>query len=226
MLGSNGTATSVKSALKATVADVAQVVNGNGVGNGVGSPFSNGAVKHARGNGTNKSSRRRFRGRICKAPLKAVTAAKLYLSGGGLTVVEAANCCGSSSTYVVAAITILNSENEALLDDVLYGRISLLAAAKIAAPLAALMVAFRKATPQALTFFSATTGFTDDLSGLALRSVPDQRAEAGRALGAATVWDEMIVPVIDAPLPLADRAPAAATVTQPSGDDDDEVADW
>jgi len=158
--------------------------------------------------------------------LRAFTGAKLYLSGAGLTLTEAANCCGSCPQYVHAAATVLLSENDALVDDVLAGRIAILTAAKMAAPLAALMAAFRKASPQALTAFSVTTGLTDDLVRLALRSGPEQRAEIGRILGPETVWEEMVLPQL-----AKDNEAVTTTVTQPSVSvtdfgDEAEAADW
>src|SRR5262249_204762 len=145
-----------------------------------------------------QSARRRFRGEVCAAALRAVTGARLYLDGAAPTVAFAANATGSCPAYIAAAIIILQSESKPLLDDVLCGRIAILAAATMAAPLAALMIAFRKASPQALTAFSITTGPPDDLAALALRSGPEQRAAAGRALGPETTWEQLVLPSITA----------------------------
>jgi hypothetical protein len=120
-------------------------------------------------------------------------------------VAAAAIGSDSCAQYVAAALVVLNSEDTALLDAVLFGDVGLLAVAKRALPLAALMTAYRAASPSDLARFSALTGLTNDLAELALRSTPEQRAAAGRALGLDIVWDDMIAVNIS-----ADKATAAA----------------
>jgi hypothetical protein len=88
---------------------------------------------------------RRFRHGVCTAALRAVTAARLYLSGTVPNLAKAAVSCGSNVCYVRAAIAVLRSENAELLDFVVHGRVSLLAAARQVEPLVNLIDAYRAA---------------------------------------------------------------------------------
>ena len=82
------------------------------------------------------------------APLRAVTGARLYLRGDVPTQRQAADAAGSNMRYVVAAIAILQAEDLDLLNKVLNGEISILAAAKLVRQRASLLAAYRTATPQ------------------------------------------------------------------------------
>jgi hypothetical protein len=83
----------------------------------------------------------------------------------------AAQQVGSTAPYVEAAVWILQTEDSALLDDVLSGRKSLLAAAAEARRRADLVAAYRRASLQ-------------------------DKAVAGPTIGVNNVWDEMIAPAL------------------------------
>jgi hypothetical protein len=105
--------------------------------------------------------------------VRALTAARALL---GFPVVartqaEAAAMTRSTVRYVVAAAIVLQAEDPALLADVTAGRISLLAAARIARGRAELISAYRRATAA-------------DRSALA------------RAVGPASVWDDVLAPAL------------------------------
>jgi hypothetical protein len=77
--------------------------------------------------------------------LRAITAAKLYVSGELRTLAKAAESCGSNDIYVKAATVLLKAESEILLKRVLAGDEPLLAAAIQAKPIADLISAYRSA---------------------------------------------------------------------------------
>jgi hypothetical protein len=89
--------------------------------------------------------RQHMRHGICAAALRAITAARLYLSGAIPNLVKAAESCGSNVDYVRAAIVVLRSENSVLLDHVLRGHVPLLAAASQVRRLVDLLAAYRAA---------------------------------------------------------------------------------
>jgi hypothetical protein len=108
----------------------------------------------------------------CAAAIRAVTGAQLLLDHKVSSVAAAAIACGSCRQYVAAAITLLQSGNAALTDDVLYGRQPLLAAARRYRQLAILIEAYRNASP------------TD-------------RVAFARTIGPANLWDQSLAPVLD-----------------------------
>jgi hypothetical protein len=90
-----------------------------------------------------RNRRRHIRHGVCAAALRAITAARLYLSGQIPNLHKAAESCGSNVKYVLAAIVVLRSENAALLDHVLRGHIALLDAASQVRRLVELTAAYR-----------------------------------------------------------------------------------
>ena len=92
-----------------------------------------------------RSARRHFRNGQRAAPLRAITAAKLYRSGEPRTLAKAAEACGSNAKYVKAATVLLKAGDEVLLNRVLAGDEPLLAAAIKAKPTADLISAYRSA---------------------------------------------------------------------------------
>jgi hypothetical protein len=82
------------------------------------------------------------------AALRAVTAARLYLAGTIPNLLKAAESCGSNVCYVRAAIAVLRSENAVLLDRVLRGHVSILAAANRVRRVVALLAAYQAADEQ------------------------------------------------------------------------------
>jgi hypothetical protein len=105
------------------------------------------------------------------AAVRAVTAARLW-RGDHVTVssqAEAATACGASLSYVAAAAVVLDAGNDALVADVLAGRVQLMTVARHVKKRARLLKAFRQASPADL-------------------------AEFGRSAGVGEVWDRVIVP--------------------------------
>ena len=112
---------------------------------------------------------------------QAFTAACLLRDGllGVNTATQAAIACGVAPSYVSAATIILNSRDEALAVDVLTGRVPLLQAAGQVQNCAALVAAFKNATPA-------------------------DRAAFGRTVGVSELFDSAIAPAIDHPTGRAD----------------------
>jgi hypothetical protein len=81
-----------------------------------------------------------------RTALQAVTAARMCASGQAENVMVAAACTGSTPAHVRAAVILLKSEDEPLLDYALRGEISLLKAAKQARRVADLVNAYRSAS--------------------------------------------------------------------------------
>jgi hypothetical protein len=119
------------------------------------------ARRRANGRGGHRkyrSARRRFRSRRCAAVLRAITAARLMAMGLASSRQEAAASCGSCPAYVAAAVVVLKAENPILIDRVLAGRVSLLAAARQARPTSALVDAYRRASDADRIAFARTVG--------------------------------------------------------------------
>jgi len=147
-----------------------------------------------------QSARRHFlRNGQCAAALRAFTGARGYLSGQFPTLPVAAVSVGSNTHYVKAAVTILQTEDPALINRAMCGQ-SILSIAAEVKPLAELMMAYRSASvsPEVLRAFAAATGATSDLGEHLLHSTPIQRTEAARGLGAEVVWNDMIEPLVPA----------------------------
>jgi hypothetical protein len=118
-----------------------------------------------------RSSRRHFKGGQSAAALRAITGARLYLDKSIPTLAGAAVSVGSNIAYVKAAVVLVKSENQILLDRVLEGHVTLLAAAAQVQRVADLVSAYRAAS-------------TDDLVAL------------GRTVGAEQLFTNVIEPVI------------------------------
>jgi hypothetical protein len=141
--------------------------------------------------------RRQFnRDRKRRAVLRALTGAKLYLAGWFSSLAAAAEAVGAGVDYVRAAIILLRSENVSLLQKVLAGEAPMLAAARETVKLAAAVTAYKAMTAADRKAFAVVTGATADLTDHLVRSIPPQRAEAARALGADVVWDQMVLPLL------------------------------
>ena len=87
------------------------------------------------------------------------------------TVTAAAVCTGSSRNLVKAALTVLQSENDSLVTDILVGRRTLLKAAMEVANRAQLISSFKSATLE-------------------------DRIAFGNAVGPSAIWDSTIAPSI------------------------------
>ena len=87
---------------------------------------------------------------------QAFTAARLLQEGlfGICTITQAAIACGVSPRYVAAALTILQTKDQVLADDVLTGKVSLLPAAARTRNCAMLVTALENATPDEIAAFS------------------------------------------------------------------------
>jgi hypothetical protein len=108
-----------------------------------------------------------------RAALQAITAARAYLDKlpWAPTIADAARCHGSTTSYVVAAIAILRSNDEHALQLVLCGARSLLETAARLKPRVKLIDAFNRATPS-------------------------DRLALGQAVGVDKVWDAVIAPAL------------------------------
>jgi hypothetical protein len=92
------------------------------------------------------------------AALRAITAARLHLSGAIPNLLKAAESCGSNVKYVCAAIILLRSENSVLLDRVLRGHVSILAAASQVRRLVELIAAYRATNEKDHITFARAAG--------------------------------------------------------------------
>lgn len=121
-----------------------------------------------------RSRGRHFRNGQCAAAVRADTAARILL---GLPVsannlATAARMCGSNIHYVAAAIALIRAEDASLQTNVRRGQMTLPKAAAAAKKRAALIHAYREASPA-------------DLAALA------------RTVGPAAVFDAVVVPALN-----------------------------
>jgi hypothetical protein len=137
------------------------------------SPFTNGHAPQSDSRRHRQSPRRQFRRGQRAAVLRAITGYYLYTGQpiAAHTLKDAAERTGSNPRYIEAIETILKSEDQFLLDEVLIGRWSLLEAAARVKKRAKLISAFREADPA-------------DLRALA------------RTVGPAEIFDNVITPVL------------------------------
>jgi hypothetical protein len=120
-----------------------------------------------------KNRRRQMQNGHRLAALRALTAATLCREKNW-SVAMAATSCGSNIVYVEALLTVLRSENTTLLQRVLKGEVSIVAAARAMKRIARLVSAFRGTTAA-------------------------EHAVFGRIVvivGAGTVSDTMVVPAL------------------------------
>jgi hypothetical protein len=156
-------------------------------------------IKTAGTNGHRQSSRRHFRGGVRAACLRALTGARLYLRGEFPTLEAAAAHVGSCKAYIEAAITLIESDDQKLIERVLCGDISILAAAESVKPLVMLLIGFAQASPRAKDAFFARTGCTADLGKKLVASAPAERTQAAQQLGdPEVIWSEMVMPLVTA----------------------------
>jgi hypothetical protein len=129
------------------------------------------------------SARRHFRQGCRAAATRAFTAAELYLGGKVATLAAAAMHCGSNVQYIQAAIVVRQDETasspQKIQQSILEGHVPLLAAARKAR---------RRQEAARVTvekMVATYRGWT-----------PAQRANFGRTVGVAELWDDSIVPAI------------------------------
>jgi hypothetical protein len=129
------------------------------------------------------SVRRHFRQGCRAAATRAFTAAELYRTGKVATLAAAAMHCGSNVQYIQAAIVVLQDETaispQKIQQSILEGHLPLLAAARKAR---------RRQEAARVTvekMVATYRGWT-----------PAQRANFGRAVGVAELWDDSIVSAI------------------------------
>jgi rhamnose utilization protein RhaD (predicted bifunctional aldolase and dehydrogenase) len=128
------------------------------------------------------------------AVLRALTGWRLYRSGTASTLAEAARSTGSNIHYIAAAGILVVAENSSLLNKVLSGHLSLLAAATETKRLAVLVAAYRSASSADRKAFRNLTDTT--LAVQLAQSTPAERVAAARTLGPDVVWDQMVLPLI------------------------------
>jgi hypothetical protein len=113
-----------------------------------------------RGQRRNQRRGRHFRNGQCAAARRADTAARLLL---GLPIYvnsldEVAQMCGTNAKYVAAAITVIESEDKSLQQQVRQGIVPLLKGAATVKNRAALIKAYRQAHPADLAALARTVG--------------------------------------------------------------------
>jgi hypothetical protein len=107
------------------------------------------------------SARRHYRKhRRDNAPARAFAGAKLWMRQPVMpsTQAEAARLVGSTPVYVAAAATVIDAATPGLIEDVLHGRVPLLAAAESVRKRAQLLKAWREARPSDLKAFGEIVG--------------------------------------------------------------------
>lgn len=105
---------------------------------------------------------------------------------------------GSCIRYVEAAITLIKSDDRPLMDAVMRGDISILAAAEAVEPFVMMLDGFKKSSPKNRDDFFAATGCTNDLGQHLVASSLAERTRAAARLGTAQVWDTMLNPLLKA----------------------------
>jgi hypothetical protein len=153
------------------------------------------AQNRARRRAHRSRRRQRFHDGQHLAVLRAFLAARAYAAGWFTTLVAAAVFAGSNVHYVRAALALLQNGDEALIDHVRRGNVSILAAAKQVQPQVKLIEAYKKATPANREAFYPVA----DLGEHILYSSAEKRAAAGRVVGVDLIWDGLINPVITTP---------------------------
>src|SRR5262249_2128724 len=119
-----------------------------------------------------RSRRRSYKNGVCRAARRALAAGVMYLDNKGLTLRMAAELCGSNVAYVQAAIIILQTEDLALRDAVLSGKVPLLTAA-----------AAMKSTAKLISAYRASDGA--------------DKFALGQAVTPEKVWTATILPVLN-----------------------------
>src|SRR5262249_27039540 len=95
---------------------------------------------------TRQSSRAHTRNGICKAAVRALTGGELYLQGN-MTLEQVVITLGSNAHYVSAAVLLIKPTDTTLINEVVHGNISILAAAKLVEPQVRAFEAFEAACP-------------------------------------------------------------------------------
>jgi len=159
-----------------------------------------GRYKPGKLNGARQSSRRYFRCGVCAAALRAMTAARVYLSeGGNISLVEAAARHGTCVAYVQAGVTLIKAGDQFLIHRVMRGDIPILKAAKTVEPLVQMLDGYSKATPENKGAFFTATGCTDDLGLHLAASSATERTEGAKRFGnAEALWEQMVLPLVQA----------------------------
>src|SRR5262245_56403608 len=149
-------------------------------------------IKAGNSNGRRHSSRRHFRCGVCAAALRAMTAARVYLiKGENITLEEVAARHGASVQYVRAAIMLIKSKDQPLIDSVMLGNVPILTAAKQAAPLAMMLTAYGEASAKNKDDFFVATGCTNDLGKQLITTPPAERTKGAMKFGdAEAIWTE------------------------------------
>jgi hypothetical protein len=135
-------------------------------------PFSKAGSNGRNGNGHRHHPHEYMRDGTCRAAVRAFTAASMYRAPGNqCSLADCALMCGSCVAYIRAALVLLEHDDPVLIEQVMRGRINILAAAKEIKAEMKLVAAFRSASPAA-------------------------RAAAGARIGSGVLWDTMVEPAI------------------------------
>jgi hypothetical protein len=124
--------------------------------------------------------------------VRAFNAGWFYLKGEYKTLAEAAVACGTCVIYIEAAIILIKRGDQHLIDQVLYGRRSILQAAALAKPVVLLVETYQNASSVNRIEFHNIVGITD-------LDTPAGRTAAAHKIGnASMIWDDMVMPLIAA----------------------------
>src|SRR5262249_54954448 len=110
-------------------------------------------VSHQNDNGKRANPRRHFRNGVCAAAVRAFSAGRFYLKGEFKTLAEAAVACGTCVVYIEAAIVLIKYGDQHLINQVLYGRRTILRAAALAKPVVRLVETYKNASSVNQTVF-------------------------------------------------------------------------
>jgi hypothetical protein len=101
-------------------------------------------------------------------------------------------CCGANKRYVEAMVILVQSENTALLEQVLTGHVPVLQAAESMKNAAAAITALKKCSVFERESIRLATGATNDVVTALLNMSPDQRVATSKELGLDWIWDNLI----------------------------------
>jgi hypothetical protein len=121
-----------------------------------------------------------------------LTGGQLYLQGKTTTLHQSAISVGSNVRYIMAAVLLIKANDTRLIDAVVHGNISILAAARLVKPQVKAIEAINAASPVNKAAIYNSTGLTDELFRLLVDSSSAKRTDAAARLGVGKVWDEMV----------------------------------
>jgi hypothetical protein len=101
-------------------------------------------------------------------------------------------CCGANKRYVEAMVILVQSENAALLEQVLTGHVPVLQAAESMKNAAAAITALKRCSGLERESIRRATGATADAVTLLLNMSSDQLVTTSKELGSDWIWNNMV----------------------------------